>query len=89
MSFSSLSMKQQFLDDHLSLFLRFNDVFNTMGFGFTTWDERYYQDVYRSFDNRILTVNLEYRFGLMKDRSRYNRTGRSRDRDSEGDFEIE
>lgn len=87
MSFSSLSLKQSFLSDRLSLSLRLNDIFDTMGFGFKTWDRYYYQENNRSFDSQIATIALEYRFGNMEDRSRYSRRNRGGERGDE--FEIE
>lgn len=90
MSFSSLSVKKKFLDDRLAVSLRLNDLFDTMGFGFTTENDHYYQESYRKFDSQIATITLEYHFGKMEDRSRYGRKRNGQGNDSEiGGFEIE
>ena len=61
-----------------------------MGFGFTTENDYYYQDSYRTFDSQIASISLEYKFGKMEDRSSYSRkrNGKNNDSDS-GGFEIE
>ncbi len=89
MSFSSLSLKKKFLGDRLAVSLRLNDLFDTMGFGFTTEGENYYQESYRKFDSQIASISLEYHFGEMEDRSRYNRKRNGESGDEMGGFEIE
>ncbi len=89
MSFSSLSFKQKLFNDRLAISLRFNDIFNTMGFGYTTWDRYYYQDGYRNFDSQIISLTFEYRFGKLEDQSQYNRRNMNRTREANDDFELE
>jgi outer membrane receptor protein involved in Fe transport len=90
MSFTSLSVKQKFIDDRLAVSLRLNDLFNTMGFGYTTEGEYYYQESYRKFDSQIASISLEYNFGKMEDRSRYSRKRNDKRNGSDmGGFEIE
>ena len=89
MSFSSISIKQKFARERFSVSLRMHDIFNTMGFGYTTYDDFYYQKSSRKFDSQVVSLNLEYRFGKMEDKSRFSReNGRSSD-GGEGDFELE
>jgi hypothetical protein len=90
MSVSNLSIKKQFLDDRLAVSLKLNDIFNTMGFGFTTESDDYFQESYRTFDSQIASISFEYNFGTMEDHSRYSskRNGKNNDSGS-GGFEIE
>lgn len=92
MTFSSLSVKQKFMDDRLAVSLRLNDVFNTMGFKFHTFEENYFQDSSRKWESQVLTMTVEYRFGKMEDRRSRNRNQRNRgnnDYDGMGEMEIE
>jgi len=90
MSFMSLSVKKKYFDDRFAVSLKFNDLFDTMGFGFVTEDENYYQKSNRKFESQIATISLEYFFGEMEDRSKF---GRKRNREKNGSnmdgFEIE
>ncbi len=88
MSFTSLSLKKKFARDRFSVSFRMNDLFNTMGFRYTTWDDHYFQDMERKFESQVLSVSLEYRFGKMEDRSRYSRRNQSGNGGGE-DFEME
>ena len=90
MSFSSLTIKKKFMDNQLAILLKLNDVFNTMIFGFTTEGGNYFQESYRAFDSQIASISLEYHFGEMTDRSRYDRKSNGRKDDSMiGKVEIE
>lgn len=90
MSFTSFSVKQKFLNDKLAVSLRLNDLFNTMGFGFITEGDYYYQESTRKFDSQIASISLEYIFGDIEDRSRFSRkqNGEKNGSDMSG-FEIE
>ncbi len=90
MSFTSLSVKRSFLDQKLSLSFRLNDVFNTMGFQFRAHDINYRQSSSRKWESQIFSVTLEYSFGKMEDRSRFNhRRERGNSMENMGDFEVE
>jgi lipoprotein NlpI len=85
-----LSIKKQFLDDRLAVSLKLNDIFNMMGFGFTTKSDDYFQESYRTFDSQIVSISFEYNFGSMEDRSSYSRKRNGNKNDSDlGGFEIE
>ncbi|MBC8175390.1 MAG: TonB-dependent receptor [Candidatus Marinimicrobia bacterium] len=88
MSFSSMSVKKKFMDDRLAVSLRLNDLFDTMGFGFTTESDNYFQESYRKFDSQIASISLEYHFGKMEDRSRFSQK-RNKNNSDMGGFEIE
>ncbi|MBA4157543.1 MAG: outer membrane beta-barrel protein [Gemmatimonadetes bacterium] len=51
------------VNDRTNLSLRIVDPFNTMGFHFTTSDERHYQESRRSFGARGAYLTLSYNFG--------------------------
>ncbi len=90
MSFTSLSVKRNFLEEKLSVSLRLNDVFNTMGFQFHAHDVNYRQDSARKWESKIASITVEYHFGKMEDRSRFNRRQERGDAmESMGDFEVE
>ncbi len=89
MSFTSISFKQKFAKDRFAVSLRLNDILNTMGFGFITYDEYYFQESNRKFDSQIASISLEYRFGNMEDKSRYNRRNRNGDGNGGDDYDIE
>ena len=90
MSFMSLSVKKKYFDNRFAVSLKFNDLFDTMGFGFVTRGENYYQKSNRKFESQIATISLEYFFGEMEDRSKFGRKkGRERNGSDMGGFEIE
>ena len=89
MSFSSISFKQKFAKDRFAVSVRLHDIFNTMGFGFKTYDEYYFQESNRKFDSQIASISLEYRFGHMEDNSRYNKGNRNDDSGGGDDYDIE
>ncbi len=92
MSFTSISVKKKLLDDRLSVALRLNDIFNTMGFQYETYGDNYFQESSRKLDSQMLSINLEYKFGSMEDKSRYNgKQDHSKNENGSGmgDFDIE
>lgn len=92
MSFTSISVKKKILDDRFSVALRLNDIFNTMGFQYETYADNYFQESSRKWDSQMVSINLEYKFGSMEDKSRYNgKQDRSRNENgsSMGDYDIE
>ena len=92
MSFTSISVKKKLLDDRFSVALRINDVFNTMGFQYETYGDNYFQESSRKWDSQMVSINLEYKFGSMEDKSRYNgKQDRSKNENGSGmgDFDIE
>lgn len=92
MSFSSISVKKKLLDDRFSVALRLSDVFNTMGFQYATYGDNYFQESTRKWDSQMVSINLEYKFGNMEDKSRYNgKQDRSKNENGSGmgDFDIE
>ncbi|NQV37419.1 MAG: TonB-dependent receptor [Candidatus Marinimicrobia bacterium] len=89
MSFSSISFKQKFAKDRFSVSLRLNDIFNTMGFGYKTFDEFYFQESERKFDSQIASLTLEYHFGSMEDKSRGNKRKTDSNGNGGDDYDIE
>ena len=91
MSLASVSAKKKLLDDKLSISLNINDILNTMGFKYKTVGENYYQENSRKWNSQYVSLQLEYRFGSIEDRSSMNRNknGRNSDDAGMGDFEIE
>ena len=92
MSFSSISVKKKILDDRLSVALRLNDIFNTMGFQYETYGDNYFQESSRKWTSQMVSINLEYKFGNIDDKSRYNgKQDRSANENGSGmgDFDIE
>ena len=92
MAFTSISAKKKLLDEKLAISLNVNDIFNTMGFGYETFGENYYQNTERKWNSQAVGIQLEYKFGSIEDRSSFNkkRNGRNGgDDDSMGDYEIE
>ncbi len=91
MSFTSLSIKRKFMKERLSLTLKMNDIFNTMGFDFEAQDVNYYQTSSRRWDSQVASITVEYRFGKVEDNSQFSRkrrSGNNGDSDMNG-FEIE
>lgn len=88
MTFTSLSLKQSFINNRLSVSLRINDPFNTMGFNYKTKDLNYSQVSNRKWESRIATLTFEYRFGKMEDRSRFNRNRNRESRDGGEGFDA-
>lgn len=92
MSFASISARKKLLDDRLSVSLNIIDVLNSMRFKYTTIGENYFQESLRKRDNQSISLQLEYKFGSMEDKSSYNRN-RDQQNSSEDnggdDFEIE
>lgn len=92
MSFTSISVKKKLLDDRFSVALRLNDVFNTMGFQYETYGDNYFQESSRKWDSQMLSINLEYKFGSIEDKSRYNGNQdrlKNENGSGMGDFDIE
>ncbi len=73
MTFCDMSLKQQFLQDRLSVTLKASDLFDTRGFSFTTLDDNYYQESSRKFASQRIMLSLEYRFGKVEDQGRKQR----------------
>jgi len=92
MAFTSLSAKKKLLDDRLSVSLNINDVLNTMGFEYTTIGENYFQESSRKWMSQAVSLQLEYKFGSIEDKSSFsrNRNGSNGDDENDmGDYEIE
>ena len=92
MAFTSLSAKKKLLDDRLSVSLNINDVLNTMGFEYTTIGENYFQESSRKWNSQAVSLQLEYRFGSIEDKSSFsqNRNGRNGEGGADSDeYEIE
>lgn len=92
MAFASLSGKKKFLEDRLAISLNINDIFDTMDFGYETFDENYYQDSWRKFNSQAIGIQIQYTFGSMEDRGPNNRKRKDdnlKDDGDIGDYEIE
>ena len=86
MSWSAVSIKKKLLSEKLDLSLKYGDPFNLTGFNFETYGENWSQISSRDFNSQILTVSLNYKFGKIEDRSRYNSRGNNEQ--NQNDFEI-
>ena len=86
MSWSAVSIKKKLISEKLDLSLKYGDPFNLTGFNFETYGENWSQISSRDFNSQILTLTLNYRFGNIKDRSRYNPRGNNEQ--NQNDFEI-
>ena len=84
MTFCDLSLKQQFLQERLSVTLKVRDLFDTRGFSFTTSDENYYQESSRKFASQRIMLSLEYRFGKVEEQSRRQRSSQDSGSDQNG-----
>ena len=92
MAFTSLSAEKKLLGDRLSVSLNINDVLNTMGFKYTTIGENYFQESSRKWNSQAASLQLEYRFGSIEDKSSFSRNRNGRNGEEEngiGDYEIE
>jgi outer membrane receptor protein involved in Fe transport len=91
MAFTSVSAKKKVLNDKLSISLKVNDVLNTMGFGYETYGENYYQESTRKWNSQSVGIQLEYKFGSMEDKSSFSRkrNGQNGNSDGMGEYEIE
>ena len=86
MSWSAVSIKKKLLSEKLDLSVKYGDPFNLTGFNFETYGENWSQISSRDFNSQILTVTLNYKFGKIQDRSRYNSRGNNEQ--NQNDFEI-
>ena len=86
MSWSAVSIKKKLLSEKLDLSVKYGDPFNLTGFNFETYGENWSQISSRDFNSQILTVTLNYKFGKIEDRSRYNSRGNNEQ--NQNDFEI-
>ncbi len=91
MAFTSVSAKKKVLNDKLAISLKVNDILNTMGFGYTTYGENYFQESTRKWNSQSIGIQLEYRFGSIEDKSSFNRkrNGQNGNNNGMGDYEIE
>ena len=91
MAFTSVSAKKKVLNDKLSISLNVRDVLNTMGFGYETYGENYYQESTRKWNSQSVGIQLEYKFGSMEDKSSFSRkrNGQNGNNDGMGEYEIE
>ena len=90
MTWSSLSIKQKFMEERLNLTVNVSDPFAMSGFGFRLKNDSWEQESIRNFSSRTVRLTLEYRFGKMEDKSSYSRQRRQggMDRDNEN-YEID
>tara|TARA_S200000501_G_scaffold62142_1_gene52758 strand:- start:3868 stop:6360 length:2493 start_codon:yes stop_codon:yes gene_type:complete len=86
MSWSALSIKKKLFSKKLDFSVKYGDPFNLTGFHFETYGENWSQISNRDFNSQIFTISLNYRFGKMEDRSRYN--SRRNNEQNQNDFEI-
>ena len=86
MSWSAVSIKKKLLSEKLDLSVKYGDPFNLTGFNFETYGENWSQISSRDFNSQILTVTLNYKFGKIEDKSRYNSRGSNEQ--NQNDFEI-
>jgi len=90
MAFTSLSAKKKLMDNKLAISLKINDLFNTMGFGYKTYGENYYQDATRKWGSQAIGLQIEYKFGSIEDRSSFNKNRNGNNsNDSMGDYELD
>ena len=63
MSMVNLALRQKVMGDKASVTFRVQDPFNTMAFGMTTDDGRYYQTTQRRFGGRAAFLSFSWNFG--------------------------
>ena len=63
MTMTNIALRQNLLGDAASLTLRVMDPFKTMGMGFVTSDDSFYQTSQRRFGARGLNLSFNYTFG--------------------------
>ena len=63
MTMTNIAVRQKLMGDAASVTLRVMDPFNTMGMGFVTSDDTYYQMSRRRFGARGLNLSFNYTFG--------------------------
>lgn len=91
MAFTSVSAKKKVLNDKLAISLKVNDILNTMGFGYTTYGENYFQESTRKWNSQSIGIQLEYRFGSIEDKSSFSRkrNGQNGNNNGMGEYEID
>lgn len=62
-SMATLAVQQKLLNDRASISLRFQDVFDTMGFRFESMGPNFYQESERDFQSRGIYLGFTYNFG--------------------------
>jgi outer membrane receptor protein involved in Fe transport len=89
MSFTSLSAKKKLMDNKLAISLNIRDIFNTMGFGYKTYGDNYFQDATRKWVSQSIGLQLEYKFGSIEDRSSFNKNRSNGDENGMDDYELD
>lgn len=62
-SMANLSVRKHLLDRQATVTLQVRDLFDTMGFGFTSDQPAYFQEVERRWASRAVTLGFTYNFG--------------------------
>ena len=90
MTWSSMSIKQKFMEERLNLNLNISDPFALSGFGFSLQNDVWSQESLRNWSSRTVRLTLEYKFGKMEDKSRFSRQRGQRSMDNDNqDYEID
>ena len=90
MTWSSMSIKQKFMEERFNLNLNISDPFAMSGFGFSLQNDSWSQESLRNFSSRTVRLTLEYRFGKMEDKSRFSRQRGQRGMDNDNqNYEID
>ena len=90
MTWSSMSIKQKFMEERLNLNLNISDPFALSGFGFSLQNDAWSQESLRNWSSRTVRLTLEYKFGKMEDKSRFSRQRGQRSMDNDNqDYEID
>ena len=90
MTWSSMSIKQKFMEERLNLNLNISDPFALSGFGFSLQNDAWSQESLRNWSSRTVRLTLEYKFGKMEDKSRFSRQRGQRSMDNDNqNYEID
>jgi outer membrane cobalamin receptor len=67
---ANIAVRHKLLNDRASLSLRMNDVFGTMGFHMWRDDDRFFQEINRSFNAQRIGLTFSYNFGQQRRQNR-------------------
>ncbi len=75
---ANMAVRQKLFNDRANLSLRFSDVFGTMGFAMVRENQRFFQEINRSFQAQGVGINFSYNFGKPIKQNRRSRGGAER-----------
>lgn len=85
---ANVAVRQHLFNRRGSVSLRVRDPLNMAGFRLQREDDRFYQESFRSWNAREVTVSFTYNFGNQQDRDRRRREGPEGDDGGGGEMEV-